>query len=405
MAPQVSPSPQKPPRSLASTLARWPWLETLRTLRLRLRDDQLALTAGSLTFTTLIALVPLLSVGLALFTAFPMFGQSQQALEQFFLRSLVPDSIARPVLTALTQFAGKAKGVGFVGVVFLLVTAVALMLTVDRTLNRIWRVNTTRSLAHRVLVYWAALTLGPLALGLSLWSIAMAVGGVKVLAGMSLLLSTAQVAVIAAAAAALFHFVPATQVRWGHAWAGGVFVALAFELAKRALTAYLEWVPAYSTIYGAFAAAPILLLWVYLGWLIVLMGAVIAAYAPALQAGLVRRPEHTGLRFDLCVQLLSELEAARHSNAKGRSGTQLARALRTDPLQLAPLQDCLRRLGWIGKLDESGTAGEARWVMLIEPSVTAALPLLDAMLLPPAARSAWRHKLALDKLTVADLIP
>ena len=87
------------------TLQNWPWLATLNTLRQRFRDDRLGLTASSLTFTTIIALVPLVTVMLAVFSAFPMFGQFQDALQRFFLQSLVPDSISRPVLQALTQFA------------------------------------------------------------------------------------------------------------------------------------------------------------------------------------------------------------------------------------------------------------------------------------------------------------
>jgi membrane protein len=93
---------------LLQTLRRWPWFDTLRTLRLRFREDRLGLSAGSLTFTTLIALVPLLTVMLAVFTAFPMFSSFQGALEKYFLQALVPDSIARPVLRTLTQFASKA---------------------------------------------------------------------------------------------------------------------------------------------------------------------------------------------------------------------------------------------------------------------------------------------------------
>ena len=149
---------------LLATLKTWPWLDTAITLRERFRDDRLGLTAGSLTFTTLISLVPLVTVMLALFSAFPMFASFQVALEKYFLQSLVPDTIAKPVLSALTQFAGKANRLGTLGLLFLLITALALMLTIDRSLNAIWRVRKARPIAQRVLVYWAALTLGPLLL-------------------------------------------------------------------------------------------------------------------------------------------------------------------------------------------------------------------------------------------------
>ena len=143
------------------TLRNWPWFETLRTLRARFRDDRLGLTASSLTFTTLISLVPLLTVMLAVFTAFPMFTTFQAGLEKYFLQTLVPPNIAKPVLAALTQFATKANRLGAVGLVALGFTAMALMLTIDRTLNAIWRVKKPRPIAQRVLIYWAAVTLVP----------------------------------------------------------------------------------------------------------------------------------------------------------------------------------------------------------------------------------------------------
>nr|HPG81340.1 YhjD/YihY/BrkB family envelope integrity protein [Piscinibacter sp.] len=108
---------------LLTTLQHWPWLDTLRTLRQRFREDHLGLTAGSLTFTTLISLVPLVTVMLAVFAAFPMFSSFQDSLQKYFLQSLVPDSIAKPVLGALTQFASKANRLGTVGLVFLLLAA------------------------------------------------------------------------------------------------------------------------------------------------------------------------------------------------------------------------------------------------------------------------------------------
>ena len=164
----------------------WPWLETLRTLHQRFREDRLGVTASSLTFTTLISLVPLVTVMLALFTAFPMFAKFQDSLQKYFLQSLVPDNIARPVLGALTQFASKANRLGTFGLVLLVCTAVALMLTIDRTLNAIWRVRRPRSMAQRILVYWSGLTLGPLVLGVSLSLTSYAVSASRGLVGNAL---------------------------------------------------------------------------------------------------------------------------------------------------------------------------------------------------------------------------
>ena len=168
---------------LLSTLRTWPWWDTVRTLRLRFREDRLGLTAGSLTFTTLIAIVPLLTVMLAVFTAFPMFSQFQVALQKYFLQSLVPDAIAKQVMGALTQFASKSNRLGAAGLLVLLASALSLMLTIDRTLNGIWRVRKPRPIAQRVLVYWAAATLAPLALGVSLSFTSYALSASKGLVG------------------------------------------------------------------------------------------------------------------------------------------------------------------------------------------------------------------------------
>lgn len=392
---------------LLQTLQDWPWLETLRTLRLRFREDRLGLTAGSLTFTTLISLVPLLTVMLALFSAFPMFASFQEALQKYFLQSLVPDSIARPVLGALTQFAGKANRLGTAGLAILVLTAVAMMLTIDRTLNAIWRVRTPRPIAQRVLVYWAAVTLGPLLLGVSLsltsYAVSASRGFVGALpGGVSLLLNTIEFVLLAGGMAGLFHYVPNTHVRWRHAIAGGLFVSVGFEVAKKALGWYLAQVPTYAVVYGAFATVPIFLVWIYLGWVIVLLGAVIAAYAPSLQMRVVRWPDTPGARLRLAVVVLRELAKARSTEARGLGLGELAQSLRTDPLQIEPILDLLVALDWAGRLDE---AGSARHVLMAEPATTPAEPLLAQLLLDPspALASFWRRA-GFDTLTLRELI-
>ena len=276
-------------------LLAWPWLQTLHTFRQRFREERLGLTAGSLTFTTLISLVPLLTVMLAIFTAFPIFSSLQSALEQYFLKSLIPPNIAKPVLGSLTQFAAKANKLGAVGLVFLGITALALMLTIDRTLNAIWRVKRPRPMAQRVLVYWAALTLGPLLLGgsLTLTSYAVSVGQgfiTKMPGNLAALLGGADIVLLGLAVAGLFHYVPNTHVRWRHALLGGAFVSIGFTLAKSLLAWYVKQVPTYSTLYGAFATVPVFLVWVYLGWVIVLLGAILAANTPSLTGRLHLRP-------------------------------------------------------------------------------------------------------------------
>jgi len=392
---------------LVQTLQQWPWLDTLRTLRARFREDRLGLTASSLTFTTIISLVPLLTVMLAVFSAFPMFANFQVALQRYFLQALVPENIASQVLRELTRFAAQAKGVGTVGLVLLFFTALALMLTIDRTLNGIWRVRKPRPIAQRVLVYWAAVTLGPLVLGASLsvtsYAISASKGFVSVLpGGVTFLLEGFEFLLLAAALAGLFHYVPNTHVRWRHALAGGVSSAIGIELAKRVLGWYLTTVPTYSVMYGALATVPIFLVWMYLGWVIVLLGAVVAAYAPSLQTRVKRWPDAPGARLQLAIAVLRALDAARADGGRGLSGGELAAALRTDPLQTEPIVDTLIAFDWVGRLDEQG---DPRFVLLCDPSRTPAQPLLAQMLMEPSptSRALWQRA-GFDTITVRELI-
>ena len=369
-------------------------------LRERFREGRLGQTAGSLTFTTLISLVPLLTVMLALFTAFPMFSSFQSALEQYFLKSLIPDNISRPVLAALTQFAAKSSRLGTVGLIALGISALMMMFTIDRTLNTIWRVQRPRPIAQRVLVYWAAVTLGPLVLGGSLALTSFAISAGKGLVsdmpgGLSALLSALEIVLLAGGVAGLFHYVPNTHVRWRHAVFGGIFVAVAFTAAKSGLAWYVKSVPTYSTLYGAFATVPIFLIWLYLGWIIMLVGAVLAASAPSIFQGLRPALDTPGNELALALDVLRTMSRARQSGVAGISNLDLARQLRVDPLQLEPVLDELLSIDWLGRLDE---AGAQRLALLCEPTQTPAAPLLKLLLAderralqPLWERSGWRE--------------
>ena len=372
--------------ALLHSLSHFPWKSTALTLRERFREDRLGLTASSLTFTTTIALVPFITVALAVFTAFPMFAKFQDVLQKWLVQSLIPDNIARQVLGYLTQFAGQASKLGVAGVAILFTTALALILTIDRTLNSIWRVRTPRPLGQRVLVYWAAITLGPLLLGISLtitsYAISASKGVVGVMpGGVQLLLDILQFFLMAGGMAAMYHYVPNTRVKWGHAWAGGLFVSAGFELAKKLLALYLGKVPTYSVVYGAFATVPILLVWIYVAWVIVLLGAVITAYLPSLLTGLQRRARSHGLQFQLALETLQQLDRVRAKASRGLTIAQLSLLLRVDTLQLEPVLETLCELDWIGLLQEELEGEAARYVLLADPDTTPLAPLLNALLL------------------------
>jgi membrane protein len=397
----------------------FPWRNTAMTLRERFREDRLGVTASSLTFTTTISLVPLFTVALAIFSAFPMFARLQANLQRWLIDSLVPDNIAQPVLTYLNQFAAKAGQMGWAGALALLVTALALILTIDRKLNDIWRVRESRPLTQRVLVYWAVLTLGPLFLAGSLAVTSYALSASKGLVSsmpdaLKLLIDTLQFTLMTAGVAALYRYVPNTRVRWSHAMLGGLFVAAGLELAKKLLAWYLATVPTYSAVYGTFASLPILLIWIYLAWVIVLLGAVVSAYLPSLLGGIARRGDTPGWNYQLALELVDQLHRVRSdgqqvpaAEARGASLEELARALRVDGLQLEEPLRALRKLDWAGCLDEDA----ARWVLLVAPAATPLAPLVNTLLLRRAlhteamwAASGW-DRLSLEQALEARIPP
>jgi len=369
----------------------------------RFRQDRLGLSAGALTFTTTLALVPLFTVALSVFTAFPVFGRLQGALQGWLTHSLIPDGIASSVMGYLTQFSGKAGALGITGFAVFTFTAVSLVLTIDRTLNDIWRVRRQRPIGQRVLVYWAMLTLGPLIMAASV-AIASYVasssrgwlpGLTSIAGGTRAVLALMQFALLGGALTLLYRYVPNTPVRWRHAGAGGLLACLALTLARQALSWYLGGIPAYSVIYGAFATLPILLLWIYLSWLIVLFGAVIAAYLPSLLHGVrlggLRPAGAPGWDLQLALDIVRQLARARTSGAAGLTREQLAAALRTDALHLSRALDALQALDWTGQLTTSSANQAPRHVLLADPATAPLAPLLHALLLPPdaALQAAW----------------
>jgi membrane protein len=260
----------------------------------RAREERLPQVAGSLTFTTVLSVVPLLAVSLALLARFPVFLPVKEALNEHLLKVLLPPDISRAVLRHLQQFAANAGGLTLVGSLFLLASAVLMLLTVENALNRIWLVKKDRPLLKRVGLYLLVLALGPLALGASLWATTLvlraSIGLVGTLSPQaSFVLNLGPVLIGAIAMGGLFYFVPNTHVRKRDAILGGLLASIAFELGKRGFAAYLLHVPTYKTVYGAFALLPVFLLWVYLSWLLTLAVALVTA-----NMGRVSKPQPRG---------------------------------------------------------------------------------------------------------------
>lgn len=254
----------------------------LRLAWRRAKAERLAQLAGSLSFTTLLSLVPLVCVAFALFTRFPIFRSFEAAIEEHLLKSLLPAEIARTVLRLLNQFAANAGGLTFVGSLFLLAAAVALLLTVENALNQIWGVKRHRPLLRRVGLYLVLLVAGPPLLGLSLWATSFVVGASAgwvdaVPEAARFALNLGPVVLGTVCLAGLFRFVPNTHVRRRDAIVGGLIAGIAFELGKRGFATYLVKLPTYKAVYGAFWVFPLFLLWVYFSWFVTLAAALVAA--------------------------------------------------------------------------------------------------------------------------------
>lgn len=234
--------------------------------------------AASLTFTSLLALVPLMSVAFSLFSALPLFSGWLATVEQFVLDIFVP-TVGEGVKNYLLGFVHRTAGLSTVGSAGLFVTAILLLNTIDVTFNRIWRIKRTPRTLIRLLLLLLFLLLGPLILAASLatTTFVMALPQVSETVNSvglnSLILTMLPMIATCVLLAFMYHWVPNTPVLWRHAFAGGAIATILFEAAKYLFALYIAWFPTYELLYGALAAIPLLLLWMYVSWLIVLLGA------------------------------------------------------------------------------------------------------------------------------------
>jgi len=244
----------------------------------RWREDRCLQIAGSLTFTTLLALVPLFTVVVAVLAALPFFEDMMVQVKIFLLLNLVPEIAGKIITVYMGQFAEAAGRLTWVSLVALFAMAIAMLFTVDRSLNVIWRVERHRPLWLSVTGYVALLVFGPALMGVSLWASSWIVAASLDRLVMSSQLESTILRMVPVAGSALAFFlvyriIPNRHVPARHALAGGILAAAGFEVMKSAFAAYIQAVPTYRLVYGAFAAVPIFMLWVYLSWLVVLFGA------------------------------------------------------------------------------------------------------------------------------------
>lgn len=347
----------------------------------RYQQDQCLQTAGSLTFTTLLALVPFLTIMLMIIAAFPVFNDLSNQFKIFLLTNLVPSFAGKIITVYMRQFSENASRLTAMGIASLLVTALLMILTIERAFNEIWRVKEPRPLFRRVVMYWAAMTLGPFLLGGSLsltsWFLAESADYVHYLPfiGRQLLDSVPWLLSVLAFSL-LYYAVPNCNVPWRHALVGGAIAAVLFELVKKGFAMYIKAFGSYKMVYGAFASIPIFLLWVYVVWSTILFGAVLTATLSYWNHGAWRRRQVAGRDFFSAVRLLLLLAEAQQ-RGEVEDVLQLQRNMHCGLDQLTSLLQTLHR----AKLVERTVDGE--WLLRKSPEQIPLSELYHLLVLRP----------------------
>jgi len=347
----------------------------------RVREENLSDVAGSLTFTTVLALVPLGVVVFAALTPFAVFQRMRDALHVMLIEQLVPQAMSETIVSHLNLFASKAAGLTVFGLVGFSFTALLMMLTVDGAVNRIWRVRYARPAHQRIVIYSIVLALGPLLLvgSLSLTSYALTLAGLgrRSSPGMTLLLDILPVVVMGMVLAALYRYVPNRRIPWREVLWGALLAALAFELAKRGFAIYVARFAMTSRVYGSLAVLPLFLLWIYVSWMIVLLGAVVAAGWPVWRQGLGPVDTATGRRFAHALQVLRALTLAQAPPGdSGRNLEALAEAARANVEETEHLVEELEACGLIRRVLPPGWRwrprfpGPLRWELAPDKAST-----------------------------------
>lgn len=352
----------------------------------RFEDDRCVQVAGNLTFTTLLALVPMFTIAFTMFAAFPVFEDWANAFKIFLLTTLVPEVGGKIITGYMQQFADNAAKLTAVGLMFLAVTAVLLLVSIERVFNGIWRARRPRSLVQRLVIYWTAITVGPLLIGASLsltsWLVAQSVppiGSAQHLREM--LLRIVPVILNGTAFGLLYLTVPHRRIRVKDAFVGGVAAALMFELMKRGFALYVQLFPTYDLIYGTFATVPIFLLWLYLSWCVVLLGAVMVAVLPQWRLGEERAGARGDTAFFRALALIEALDAARRRSA---TSTAAELALSTGMLEDAAdtLLDAMEGRGWVRSVETGG------WVLAADLGVLSLADVYRLFTFDPASQRA-----------------
>ncbi|MBK8114832.1 MAG: YihY family inner membrane protein [Candidatus Accumulibacter sp.] len=270
--------------------ARFPWRRFLGRIARRFVEENFDQISASLAFTTLLSLVPLVAVVLSIVTVVPYFPDMVDQLELFLARSLLPERSAGLIIQYVLEFSQKAVNVTAIGLLVLVTTVLMLLLTIERAFNHVWSVRETRPWWQRLRLFAGLIALWPLLIGGVLlatsYAVTISLGFLDEPPWVRWLLVKALGLIIAGLfLGGLYHALPNTRVAAGDAARAGVFAAVGFLLMQQAFELYLSNFPSYTAVYGAFATLPMFLVWLYLSWAVVLIGALVAATLPEFRSG------------------------------------------------------------------------------------------------------------------------
>lgn len=341
----------------------------------RMQADRLPQIAGSLTFTTLLALVPLLTIVLSVVSVFPAFDQWIAQLEGFLMRHMLPSAAREVVSEQMGEFTRKAAQLSSVGLVLLAATAIALIATIERALNSVFGVLRPRPFGRRILIYWVGITAGPLLVGVSLsvssWLIGQSLGSSgQASSALSWLLEPVPILLTTGAFAILYYVVPNRPVQARDALAGGLLAGVAFEFAKHGFALYVTHVPTWKAVYGTLAALPLFLLWLYVSWCVVLGGAAVTAELGESRSRRGRRAGVVGADFRAAIAALRVLVIA-HDRGESVDLARFASAPWLDEPTALRLLETMRAAQWVGRLDDG------RWTLTIAPEALRVADVLE----------------------------
>jgi membrane protein len=269
------------------------WLALARELGQRNRHLLLNQVAGSLAFTTTLALVPMFTVGSILIGYVPQVIEMKYALQEWVLNTYLPGGINQPILRYIDQFSAKAKGLTLFGLAGLLVTTVLTMAVIEKAFNQIWQIKAKRPFFRRTAIYFSATVLGPLVLGIGIYLSGRLLSATQGLTdAVSIWFEVFALLIPLLLTISLFTLVykvlPFTLVAWRDALIGALFAAIVFEFMKYGFGFFVTKVPFYKTVYGTFAILPLALIWIYVTWWVTLAGALLVANMPLIRSGLLQ---------------------------------------------------------------------------------------------------------------------